>query len=284
MESCIYEGRVRHRRRQPVSHAFEFPLFMMYLDLDELDEVFRGRWLWSTRRPAPLRFHRGDHLGDPSVDLGEAVRDRVEARAGVRPRGPIRLLTQLRHFGYVFNPLSLYYCLGARGRGLEAVVAHVSNTPWNERHSYVLIPGTGDAGGPPHRIRVDKEFHVSPFMDMDMAYHWTLSEPGPRLDLRIENRQRDGTRLFDAALDLERREISATSLARVLAIHPLMTFRIVAGIYRQAFRLRRKGVPVHPHPGRAQVRSFRPDAPPSSPPWTSSLAGSAADPPRPPGR
>lgn len=242
MESCLYEGHVHHRRFTPVEHAFSFPLFMLYLDLDELPRVFDGRWLWSDRRPALARFRREDYLqgaGDPERDLALCARDLVEARLGRRPRGPVRLLTHLRYLGYIFNPLSVYYCFGEGARGVEAVVADVTNTPWKQRHRYVLA-GDGE--------RSVKDFHVSPFMDMDQVYHWSLPEPGRNLALGIESRRPAGERLFAARLSLRRVEISGRALGRVLVRYPLMTAQVVAGIYWQAWRLRRKGVPTFPRP------------------------------------
>lgn len=239
MESCIYEGVVAHRRWEPVEHAFRFPLFMMYLDLDELPRVFRGRWLWSDSRPAPARFRRRDHLGDPAVPLDRAVRDLVEARCGRRPRGPVRLLTHLRYLGHGFNPVSFYYCLAPDAEGLEAVVAEVTNIPWKERHCYVVTP---------RRPAGPKEFHVSPFLEMDLVYRWTLAAPDRTLRLGIEARRPDGRRLFGAALSLRRVEIDGRSLARVLARYPILTAQVTAAIYFQAWRLRRKGAPVFPHP------------------------------------
>ena len=245
MESCLYVGRVAHRRFRPVAHAFRFPLFLMYLDLAELESVFRGRWLWSARRRALARFRREDHLGDPRVPLDEAVRELVAERTGRRPGGPIRLLTHLRYAGFVFNPVSFFYCHGAGGE-LEAIVADVANTPWNERHRYVLP--TGVATGGRHRFRTSKQFHVSPFMPMDVDYAWTFREPGERLTVRIENVARDGRPLFDAVLALRRRELTGPSLAGALARFPLLTVQLIAAIYWQAFQLRRRGAPTFAHP------------------------------------
>lgn len=253
MESCLYEGVVRHRRTSPVEHRFAHRLFMVYLDLAELPEVFRGRWLWSAERRAPARFRREDHLGDPAQPLDEAVRDLVEARGGPRPRGPIRLLTHLRYFGYVFNPVSLYYCFDPRGRRVESVVADVSNTPWNERHCYVLTPDADRGRGRVHRWRTAKEFHVSPFLAMDMDYAWTLREPGEHLSAVIRNRSAREGACFDASLVLRRREISTRSLTSTLLRFPWMTAQVIAAIYLQAWRLRRKGVPVLPHPRDAKA-------------------------------
>ena len=248
MKSALYVGRVRHRRFRPVAHAFEFPLFMVYLDLAELDRVFRGRWLWSARRPALARFRREDHLGDPAVPLDAAVRDLVEERTGRRPRGAVRLLTHLRYAGFVFNPASFFYCFDEAER-LEAIVADVSNTPWNERHAYVLPVTT--PGAKPLRFRTAKNFHVSPFMAMDLDYAWAFHEPGTHLAVRIENLANDGAPLFDALLALRRREIEGASLAGALVRHPLLTLRLFAAIYWQALRLRRKGAPTYPHPREA---------------------------------
>lgn len=246
MQSCLYEGRVLHHRAVPVEHEFEFPLFLVYLDLAELDSVFAGRWLWSTRRPAFARFERGDHLGDPATALDESVRALVEERTGFRPQGSIRLLTHLRYAGYVFNPVSFYYCWDARNEEIEAVVAHVTNTPWQEQHSYVLrAPDQSEKG---IRTWTSKDFHVSPFLQMDLEYRWTFEPPGEHLTARIESFEPGGGRVFDAALALERQPICTRSLARALLRHPLVTARATAAIYWQALRLTLKRTPFHPHP------------------------------------
>lgn len=248
MESCLYEGRVRHRRRGRVEHAFAFPLFMLYLDLDELDAVFRGRWLWSTRRPALAWFRRADHFGDPQRPLEACVRDLVEERTGRRPLGPIRMLAHLRYAGYVMNPLSVFYCFAPGGERVEAVVAEVTNTPWGERHCYVLEAEPAARGKRSIRLRTPKEFHVSPFMGMQFTYDWKLNEPGHHLCLSIANRERGDALVFGASLALERREIDGRSLASVLVRYPFMTVRVIAGIYWQALRLWLKGAPFHSHP------------------------------------
>ena len=247
MHSAVYIGSVSHRRRTPRVHQFRYPLFMMYLDLAELRQVFRGRWLWGLERFALAVFKRADHMGDPRQPLDQCVRDLVARVTGRRPEGPIRLLTHLRYFGYSFNPVSFYYCYGAAAGDacgeLETVVAEVNNTPWGEQHCYVL-----DGALP---WRSEKKLHVSPFMPMDMQYEWDLSAPlaGSGSALSVHMRcERAGEAVFDANLALRRRPLSGLTLAAVLVRFPWMTARVVLAIHWQALRLWLKRVPVYNHP------------------------------------
>jgi len=243
MHSALYHGRLRHRRFAPAGHAFEYRVFMAYLDLAELDEVFRGRWFWSTGRVAAARLRREDYLGDPRVPLDTAVRDRVEQELGRRPSGPIRMLTNLRMFGFVFNPVTFYYCFDASGSKIEALVAEITNTPWGERHAYVLDM-TGPNG---RRHRFAKRFHVSPFLPMDLEYDWRFGMPRRALAVHMEDLDA-GRKVFDATLALHREEITGASLARTLAAFPFITLKIAAAIYWQALRLWLKRTPFHTHP------------------------------------
>ncbi|MFA9460993.1 DUF1365 domain-containing protein [Thiohalorhabdus methylotrophus] len=247
VHSAIYAGTVVHRRYRPVYHAFRYRLFLLYLDLAELDTVFRHRWLWSVERPNLASFRRADHLGPSEQPLDASVRDLVEVRTGRRPAGAIRLLTHLRYFGYCMNPVSFYYCWDPADAHLETIVAEVSNTPWGERHCYVLDAAGQKDTGRRHHFRFPKDFHVSPFMGMEDTYDWRFTEPGTRLAVVMRNEGGEGCH-FEAAMGLRRRPLDGSNLARVLARHPFMTGRVVAGIYAQAFRLWRKGAHFHPHP------------------------------------
>lgn len=249
MESAIYEGKVRHRRFRPVENVFEYRLFLMYLDLAELDQVFRKRWFWSVKRWNLAYLKRSDHLGDPAVSIDCAVRRLVQEQSGRRPGGPIRMLTHLRYFGHCFNPVSFFYCLDASRRQVETIVAEVNNTPWHERHCYVLTDVLNDARDPWKHYRFKKDFHVSPFMDMDQDYDWRFLQPGDRIQVHMQNFENE-EKLFDATLSLRRTDLAGRALARVLALYPAMTLQIVSKIYLQGLKLRLKGATFYTHPSK----------------------------------
>ena len=244
MTSALYTGWVRHRRFTPRGHEFKYRVFMPYLRLDELPELFDGCPGWSARRPSLAWFRRSDFLGDPAVPLEESVRSRVCEETGRRPAGPIYLLANLRYFGYSINPIACYYCFAEDGTTLEYLVAEVTNTPWNERHSYVL-----EAGPDGRWVRAEfaKDFHVSPFHPMNLMYRWHSNAPGDKLVLHLGLFDRSEA-VFDATLSLQHQEATRRHLLGHLARYPFMTAKVAAAIYWQALRLWLKGVPFHSHP------------------------------------
>lgn len=220
---------------------------MMYLDLDELPGALDGHWLWSARHAAPAWFRRADYHGPRTVPLAEAVRHTVAQTTGTRPRGPIRLLTHLRYYGYCFNPVSFYYCFNEQATQVETVLAEITNTPWKERHAYVL-PRTPAMNGQ-LRFQFEKTFHVSPFMPMDHRYVWRFSTPGRKLGVHMENFDARG-KLFDATMSLTRREITTRTLAGALLRYPWMTASVATSIHWNALRIWRKGNQFYPHPAK----------------------------------
>ena len=245
-EGCLWEGRVRHRRYAPRPHAFRYSLFMVGLDGDKPDSFFAGRWLWSSTRLALARFRRQDYLTPHHASLAEAARDRVEREHGERPLGPVHVLTHVRYFGYVFNPVSFYLLYNTAGE-LRAVVAEITNTPWGERRAYTLHIKDAVQRGVSYRWRFRKDFHVSPFLPMDMDYDWLVATPPGRVVIHMENRQA-GALVFDATLCLRAQPATGRSLAKALVRHPFLTGTIIAAIHWQALRLWIKRVPFFEHP------------------------------------
>jgi uncharacterized protein len=252
--SALYEGQVRHRRLGPVEHGFHSRVSMALLDLSELDEVVSATPLWSSTRRAPVRFRRTDYLDGTDRPLAEALGDLVEARLGRRPSGPYLMLTQLRTWGWLFNPITIYWCsdggdespgVGGASDRLDAVVLEVTNTPWHDRHWYVLdARSTGLAAAP---TRFGKELHVSPFLPMDLDYRLTIAGPADEISVRLEV-LRDDRPVLDADLDLRRVELTPAHAVAALVRSPLSTFRVSATIRLQALRLWTKRVPVHRRP------------------------------------
>jgi len=250
MHSAIYEGTIRHRRFRPVENNFKYRLFMLYLDLTELDAVFNMHPFWAAERPNLAVFRRRDYPGDPRVDLDISIRTWIQTRTGERPIGPIRVLTHPRYFGISFNPVSFYYCFDAKDRHVEYIVAEIRNTPWLEYHRY-LFPSWENRHSLRNwrRYQFEKRFHVSPFMEMGIRYDWRFRVPGERLNVHMTN-YRGEERMFDASLDLQRREIDRRALSAVLLWYPPMTAKVILMIYWQALRLWWKGAPFFTHPAR----------------------------------
>ena len=244
MKSRLYQGWVRHRRHQPREHSFSYRVFMPFICLDELPQLFTGNPLWSASGPALARFRRSDFLGDPNQPLADEVRRRIREETGAIHTGPIYLLANLRYFGFQMNPIACYYCYNPDETQLQYLVAEVNNTPWDERHSYVL---TGPESGRWLHAEFDKAFHVSPFNPMDMRYHWRSNLPDKRLVLHLATEQ-GGNAIFDASLSLSGQPMTTAALNRHLLRYPFMTAKVALAIYWQALKLFIKGMPIYGHP------------------------------------
>jgi len=241
--SRIYRGTLRHRRFTPKPHAFSYQVWMAWLDLDELPELFDKVPGFSARRPALARFRREDYLGPVDRPLKTAVREELVRQLGSAPTGRICVLTQLRTLGCMFNPISVYYAYDHLGR-LAAVLSEVTNMPWRERTRYASAV---DPSRHSHQARFDKDLHVSPFNPMDMTYRWKFNAPGETLFLHMEN-WREQQCHFDATLTLEASPATRGVLLTTLARQPWMSLKTIAGIHFEALRLWLKRIPVYNHP------------------------------------
>jgi DUF1365 family protein len=249
LRSALYEGWARHRRFDARAREFRVGLALCWLDLDELEDVFRGRLFWSVGRPNLVWLRRADYLGDPARPLDEAVRDRVETELGRRPLGPVRMLTQLRTLGYLFNPVSFYFCHEPGEEEPCALVAEITNTPWKERRAYVLGREQATRRGRTARWRFAKDFHVSPFQALEQEYDWRVLWPGERLVVHMQSRER-GRTVFDATLAMRRAPLDGRALARALVCRPAQPLRVHARIYLEAAKLFLRRAPFHVHPAK----------------------------------
>lgn len=243
--SVLYEGTVTHSRLDDTNHRFRYQVLMAWLDLDELPAALDAHPLWSARRPAPVRFRRRDYHGDPAQPLDWAVRDTVEQQLGRRPQGPVRMLAHLRTWAWSFNPIAFYFAYQPDGTTVDALVAEVTNTPWHERHAYVIDVGRRSL---PNPVRFSKELHVSPFMDLDLDHSLAFFDPGGASMHITMDDWRGDDRVFATSLDLDRLPLDRATMGSALRRHPLPAHRVSAGIYREALKLRAKNAPFRRHP------------------------------------
>jgi hypothetical protein len=237
-DAALYVGTLRHRRFEPVSHEFTYQVHMPLLDVDALAGLMRVSRLTSCNNWNVLSYDDRDHLGDPGRPLRVRVMEDARRHGVDLPDGRILLLTNLRHFGYCFNPVSFYYVVREDG-ALTHVMAEVHNT-FGGHETYWL---QREAAGGAFRARAPKSLYVSPFMPVDLDYRFALTMPSSRLVVHMDV-LRAGVRLFDATLSLERRSWSAAEIRRQVLRMPAMTMKVTAAIHWQALRLWAKGVPV----------------------------------------
>ncbi len=244
--SCLYRGTLEHRRLSPVKNEFTYSILYYFLDLDEVSGIFNIPGLMGHNFPGILSFWRKKYFGDPKIPLKESIADLVFKETGKRPQGPIRLLTNISYFGFCFNPASFYYCYAQDGKTLETIVLEVTNTPWGERHQYVMkYDGVGKKV-----FTHPKVFHVSPFMPMTIDYTWVFSSPSDHIYILMQNRYQGQKELiFDSTLEVKRIPLTRSSTFFSFIQFPFITFKTMLAIYYQALKLYFiKKIPFYDHP------------------------------------
>ncbi len=218
---------------------------MMYFDISKVETMLKKSLLWNINKPAIVSFNRKDYHGNEEISLDTAVRDTILEKTGLDLKGPIRILTHLRYFGYCFNPVSFYYCFDEDDNNVELVMAEVTNTPWQDRHTYIIsdkIEGHNNLTS-----NMKKDFHVSPFWGMDHDYEWVFTQPQKNLLVNMKN-FKDEQKVFDATLTLNRIALNTKNLILETLRFPFLTVRVVFRIHWQAFKLWIKGAQFYVHP------------------------------------
>lgn len=244
IESAIYRGKVYHQRFKPTQHKFDYDIYLFWLKLesDELNALSGTLKHFSAHNKARVRFKREDYLGDASISLEQAVLERMtELNDGKALGGDVFMLGQLRMWGLYFSPVNFYYLRNTEGKYTH-MLAEVSNTPWNERHHYLVNLDT--------QADTPKAFHVSPFNPMDMTYKWSISQPSSRLSLAMDCVRED--KEFSAGINLTKFTLDNANLSNALKRIPSMTIKTVAGIYWHALKLLLKRTPLYTHPEKSQ--------------------------------
>ena len=241
--SAIYSGNVIHKRFIPKKHSFNVSLYMLALDVAEIEKSKKNFGLFGFSWFNPLRFVEEDYIRSEPNSLSQRIKDKVKTLNGDADIQSILMLVQVRCFGIYFSPANFYFCYNSNNECTQ-MMAEVSNTPWNERH-YYLVDLLED------KKISKKEFQVSPFMNLDMSYHWHVIAPqqdDDKLLVKIENKrtnQETGEvqRLFEASLILKKQAFNKRNLLRIWMQLPVMTVKIVVGIYWQALKLFTKRIP-----------------------------------------
>jgi len=241
-QSAIYQGNVRHRRYFPAKNAFNYRLYMLALDVDEVLQGDINQGILGTQWYKPIRVVEKDYLKGEPGNLKERITSKVNSLGGIWQGNKVVMLVQARCFGLYFSPANFFFCYDENDN-CRYMLVEVSNTPWNKRHYYLVDMI--------ETMPTEKSFHVSPFLDLAMQYHWRVKPPqnnNEQLLVHIENiTHEEKEKVFDATLAMQRVAFSKKNLLNVWCTLPHMSLKIVAGIYYQALKLFAKRVPFVPY-------------------------------------
>ena len=241
-DSALYAGTVLHRRLRPKAHMLSYKVFSLLIDLDHLPETARACPLLAINRRGLLSFHERDHGDNRTTGLRHWVCEQLSA-SGVDTKGiRVRMLCYPRILGYVFNPLTVYFCSRNDG-SMAAMLYQVQNT-FGEQHTYVIPVASGECA--PYRQACDKAMYVSPFTPMQSRYRFSIVAPADNIAVVIQQEDSDGP-FLNASFTGNRQPLTTRTLLRAVIAHPLMSLKVIVGIHIEAFRLWRKGVPVFRH-------------------------------------
>lgn len=227
-----------HERFRPTSHRFSYRIFLFWLNLDEIEQLDDTVKHFSSRHRSVVRLRRTDYVGNADSTIKQAVLEKINQHSEQTVNGEVFMLGQCRMLGLYFSPVNFYFVRPDAQSDFTHMLAEVSNTPWNERHYYVVDLAS--------QAPTDKQFHVSPFNPMQMQYQWTISQPGEQFTMQMDCHQQHKD--FSAGLAMTRQPLTSKTLARAIRKIPSMTIKTVAGIYWQALKLWLKRTPVYPHP------------------------------------
>jgi hypothetical protein len=246
----LYQGRVTHHRLLPKHHAFEYTIFMTYVDLAQLPNMCQMQRFWSLERFNLACFRQRDFGDGSNQPLTQQIKEFIQEQTQTSYQGKVFLLCHWRYFGILFNPIALYYCFDEQGIELQHVVAEVTNTPWLQRHRYLLTPIKKLNA---FYSTTEKSLHVSPFMPMNLSYHFDYQIPDRNLsfNMRVHN---DKECVFTANLTLEKKMMTTKQRDRFILFYPWMTAKVIVGIYWQALKIKTKGLSFFPHPSKANWR------------------------------
>lgn len=238
-DSGIYQGRVRHRRFSPKARSFSYKFSMFGLDVDDLEGCTNRHWLFGQRWFNPVRFCEKDYVKSEPGSLKQRIASKVNKLGGHWDKSKVIMLAQCRALGVYFSPINLYFCFNSDNE-CQWMLAEVSNTPWNERH-YYLVDIASDK-------LTDKAFHVSPFMPMEMKYLWKVKPIGNKAFVHLENHPNSGEKVFDATMALTKQPLSSMNLTKQWLSLPFAVMKVLALIYWQALKIILQGIPFIPYP------------------------------------